>query len=141
MLREAVGDPALHGRQPVPLEQPQQTGRGVVVKTAEVPEVPGNLAITVPGTAVAPIVTVIADVALIAKVMIVAAVTLSGGVTGVAGGGRAVVRVVAGVHRPPPRLPAPGRSVCMLLFNTQSPGRGCPQARRHQRGPRGDCLV
>lgn len=85
MLREAVGDPALHGRQPVPLEQPQQAGRGVVVKTAEVPEVPGNLAITVPGTAVAPIVTVIADVALIAKVMIVAAVTLSGGVTGVAG--------------------------------------------------------
>ncbi|GGO21746.1 hypothetical protein GCM10010116_43770 [Microbispora rosea subsp. aerata] len=32
MLRETVSDPALHGRQPAPLEQPQQARGGVAVK-------------------------------------------------------------------------------------------------------------
>ncbi|GIH48463.1 hypothetical protein Mro03_36420 [Microbispora rosea subsp. rosea] len=139
MLCEAVGDPALHGRQPMPLEQPQQAGRGVAVKAAEVP---GNVAAVVTGTPIVVVaevaaVTLVAaprDVADVAAPGQVAAITLVAApgdivvvvvvvLVVVVVGGRAVVRVVAGVHRPPPRLPAPGRSVCMVSFNTQSPGR------------------
>ncbi|GLX09745.1 hypothetical protein Misp03_66710 [Microbispora sp. NBRC 16548] len=100
MLREAVGDPSLHGRQPLPLEQPQQAGRGVAVKAVKAAEVTR-------------------DVAAIAVIAAIAAIAV------IAVAGRAVVCVVAGVHRPlaSPRLPVPGRSVCILSFNTQSPGR------------------
>ncbi|WP_030506593.1 hypothetical protein [Microbispora rosea] len=124
----------------MPLEQPQQAGRGVAVKAAEVP---GNVAAVVTGTPIVVVAEVaavtlvavprdVADVAapgqvaaitLVAAPEDVAAVTLVAVIMVVVVGGRAVVRVVAGVHRPPPRLPAPGRSVCMVSFNTQSPGR------------------
>ncbi|MEU7887738.1 hypothetical protein AB0B54_19735 [Microbispora bryophytorum] len=138
-----MSDPALHGRQPLPLEQPQQARSGVAVRAANAVE-PTN---AVKGVKVTEDVTVAARsatvtlgvlsmlVALVAHGVLSTAVTAVTAVTLgvlvvlvvlVAVAGQAVVRVVAGVHRPPPRPAAPrwaGRSVCILSFTMQPPGR------------------
>ncbi|MEU7913831.1 hypothetical protein [Microbispora bryophytorum] len=133
-----MGDPTLHGRQPLPLEQPQQARRGGAVRAANAVE-PANAvkavnavnAVKATEDVTAAARRTVATVTLGVLSTVVTAVTL--GVLGtlvalVAVAGQAVVRVVAGVHRPPAspapaRQAGPGRSVCILSFTMQSPGR------------------